>query len=137
MIGNQIPFETYDDILQARNSGQSTNDVSAKFGVSTSVVQAVWRCFLSASTGDLANFERQKGSNFRVYRWATKFLPAEHAESSQLPLPSPAPGLNAAAITEKAMALLSKSLDEDGESSDFLRGVLALYKALTASGAEM
>lgn len=51
--------------------------------------------------------------------------------------PSPAPSLTAAEITETAMALLAYSMDVDGVSIDFARGVLALFKALTAPGSSM
>lgn len=111
------------------------------FCASRTTVRYVTQAGRAARAGDIATLERIRPNNDRIYRWAAKFLPAKAADSPKppepAPLSSPVAGLSAAAITEKAMALLSKSLDEDGESSDFLRGVLALYKALTAPGAEM
>lgn len=148
-MGNSkaVPMEMYDHILDARRAGMSISQICEKFNVSDTLVKYVWRDYRAAAAGDLSALERQGKQNQRIYRWALKFLPDAPAQDQQMSIndwtadprvfPSPPPGLSAAAITENAMALLSKSLDEDGESSDFLRGVLALYKALTAPGAEM
>lgn len=121
-------FKTYDAILAARSDGLSIAETAEKCGVGTNHVKTVMLAHKCAMKGDLESLARVKTR--RVAEWAKQFLPPEAAEPS-------APLLSAAAITGTAMALLVKSMEEDGENTDFIRGVLALYKALTAPGAEM
>ena len=148
-MGNSkaVPVEMYDHILDARRAGMSISQICEKFDVSDTLVKYVWRDYRAAAVGDLAALERQGKHNQRIYRWALKFLPDAPQQDQQMSIndwtadprvfPSPAPGLSAAKITETAMALLVKSIDEDGENADFLRGLLALYKQLTAPGSSM